>query len=59
VLIGSACWTDQNGAAIIYLDAARGADEAITEALDAHVEARQADDEGKDDDVPGTLAPKR
>jgi integrase len=35
---------DSERAAIIYQHAARGADEAITEAMDAHVEAEQADD---------------
>ena len=32
-------------AAIIYQHAARSADEAITQAMDAHVEADQPDDE--------------
>jgi integrase len=46
---------DSERAAIIYQHAARGADEAIIEAMDAHVEADQADDEDGGDgaaDVP-------
>jgi integrase len=48
---------DSERAAIIYQHAARGADEAITEAMDAHVEADQADDEDGDDGAGGVLVP--
>jgi integrase len=36
---------DSERAAVIYQHVARGADQAIAEAMDAHVEAQQADDE--------------
>ena len=48
---------DSERAAIIYQHAARGADEAITKAMDAHVEADQADDEDGDDGAGGVLVP--
>jgi len=43
---------DSERAAIIYQHAARGADQAIAEAMDAHVEAQQADADR------GTMAPR-
>ena len=46
---------DSERAAIIYQQAARGADEAITEAMDAHVEADQAGDEDGDDGAGSVL----
>jgi len=47
---------DSERAAIIYQHEARGADTAITDAIDAHVDAQRA---RNDDDVtpPGTLSP--
>jgi integrase len=46
---------DSERAAVIYQHAARGADEAITDAIDAHVEAGQADDEDGDAGSGGAL----
>ncbi len=49
---------DSERAAIIYQHEARGADAAITRAIDAHVESEQ----GKQNDdagTPGTTAPMR
>jgi hypothetical protein len=48
---------DSERAAIIYQHAAHGADQAITAAMDAHVEARQADGEDGDDGAAGVPAP--
>jgi integrase len=48
---------DSERAAIIYQQAARGADQAIAEAMDAHVEAQQADGEDRDDDVASAPVP--
>ena len=48
---------DSERAAIIYQHAARGADQAIAEAMDAHVEAQQADDERGDDGASGMPVP--
>src|SRR5215468_3896139 len=48
---------DSERAAIIYQHAARGADQAIAEAMDAHVEAQQTDDEDGDDGAAGMSAP--
>jgi hypothetical protein len=48
---------DSEHAAIIYQHAARGADQAIAEAMDAHVEAQQADAEDRDDGPTGVSAP--
>jgi integrase len=48
---------DSERAAIIYQHAARGADEAMTDAMDAHVEAEQTDDEDGDDGAAGALVP--
>jgi hypothetical protein len=43
-------------AALIYQHEARGADQAITNAIDSHVQAEQSSDED-DDGQAGTLAP--
>jgi hypothetical protein len=48
---------DSERAAIIYQHAARGADQAIAEAMDAHVEAQQADGERGDDGASGVPVP--
>jgi len=48
---------DSERAAIIYQHAARGADQAIAEAMDAHVEAQQADAERGDDGTSGVPVP--
>jgi integrase len=48
---------DSERAAIIYQHAARGADEAISEAIDAQVEAEQADDEDGDEGPSGAPVP--
>jgi len=48
---------DSECAAIIYRHAARGADQAIAEAMDAHVEAQQADAEDRDDGTASVSAP--
>lgn len=44
---------DSERAAMIYQHAAHGADSAITEAMDSHVEAEQAADDG----AAGALVP--
>jgi hypothetical protein len=44
-------------AAMIYQHAARGAGDAITEAMDSHVEAEQVRDEDGDDGAAGALVP--
>jgi hypothetical protein len=48
---------DSERAAIIYQHAARGADQAIAEAMEAHVEAQQADDDDRSDGAIGMPAP--
>jgi len=48
---------DSERAALIYQHEARGADAAITNAIDAHVDAHRAHDEGDDDSPPGILTP--
>jgi hypothetical protein len=48
---------DSERAAIIYQHAARGADQAIAEAMDAHVEAQQTDGERGDDGASGVPMP--
>ena len=48
---------DSERTAIIYQHAARGAEQAIAEAMDAHVEAEQADAEDRDDGAAGVSAP--
>ena len=48
---------DSERAAIIYQHVARGADQAIAEAMDAHVEAQQANDERGDDGASGVPLP--
>ncbi len=48
---------DSERAALIYQHEARGADTAITNAIDAHVDAQRARDDGNDDGLPGTLIP--
>jgi integrase len=47
---------DSERAAMIYQHEARGADRAITDAIDTHVQAERDHDEG-DDGTAGTLAP--
>jgi integrase len=48
---------DSERAAVIYQHAARGADQAIAEAMDAHVEAQQADGEKGGDGASGVPVP--
>jgi integrase len=48
---------DSERAAIIYQHEARGADSAITNAIDAHVDAQRARDDGDNLTPPGTLSP--
>jgi integrase len=48
---------DSERAAIIYQRVARGADQAIAEAMDAHVEAQQVDGETGDDGASGVPVP--
>ena len=48
---------DSERAAIIYQYAARGADQAIAKAMDAHVEAQQAGAEDRDDGAAGVPVP--
>jgi hypothetical protein len=48
---------DSERAAIIYQHAARGADEAMRDAIDAQVEADQADDEDGDEGASGAPVP--
>jgi hypothetical protein len=48
---------DSERAAVIYQHAARSADEAITDAIDARVEADQADDEDRNPGSGGALVP--
>jgi hypothetical protein len=47
---------DSERAAMIYQHEARGADRAITDAIDTHVQAERDNDEG-DDGTAGALAP--
>ncbi len=47
---------DSERAALIYQHAAHGADRAITDAIDRHVEAERSDDED-DDGAAGALVP--
>ena len=47
---------DSERAAMIYQHEARGADQAITRAIDTHVQAEQADDDDEDGPA-GVLAP--
>jgi hypothetical protein len=47
---------DSERAAMIYQHEARGADAAITNAIDAHVDAQRSPD-GAEDSLPGTLSP--
>jgi integrase len=48
---------DSERAALIYQHEARGADQAITRAIDTHVQAEQANDDDDDDGTAGVLAP--
>jgi len=50
---------DSERAAMIYQHAAGGADDAITEAMDSHVEAEQVCDEDGDNGAAGALVPAR
>ena len=47
---------DSERAALIYQHQARGADQAITDAIDRHVQAEQSGDQD-DDGSAGVLAP--
>jgi hypothetical protein len=46
-----------DNAAMIYQHEARGADRAITDAIDTHVQAEQRNDDDDDDGSAGALAP--
>lgn len=48
---------DSERAAMIYQREVRGADQAITSAIDAHIEAENADEGDDDDGATGALAP--
>ena len=48
---------DSDRAAMIYQHQARGADSAITSAIDAHITAAQDDDQGDDGGTAGVLVP--
>jgi integrase len=48
---------DSERAAMIYLHETRGADQAITSAIDAHIEAGRIDVGDDDDGTAGVLAP--
>ena len=48
---------DSERAAMIYQHEARGADAAITNAIDAHIDAEQSADEDGDDGLAGALVP--
>ncbi len=50
---------DSERAAMIYLHEARGADKAITSAIDAHVDAERKRDGDDDDGLAGALVPAR
>jgi hypothetical protein len=43
--------------AMMYQHEARGTDQAITDAIDNHVQAEQLGDDGEDDRAAGVLAP--
>jgi hypothetical protein len=49
---------DSKRAAMIYQHEARGADQAITSAIDHHVQAKQQPDGEDDDGQAGALAPR-
>jgi hypothetical protein len=42
---------------LIYQHEARGADQFITNAIDAHVQGEQGKDDGEEDDSAGNLVP--
>jgi chemotaxis response regulator CheB len=48
---------DSERAALIYQHEARGADKAMTDSIDAHVQAEQARQDDDDDGQAGTLVP--
>jgi integrase len=48
---------DSERAAMIYQHKARGADAAMTNAIDAHVQAEQSNDDDRDDGLAGVLGP--
>jgi hypothetical protein len=48
---------DRERAAMVYQHAARGADAAITHAIDAHIDAQQSADEDGGDGSSGALVP--
>jgi hypothetical protein len=48
---------DSERAAMIYQHEARGADAAITNAIDSHIDAEQSTDEDGDDGLAGALIP--
>ena len=48
---------DSERAAMIYQHDARGADRAITNAIEAHIEAGSTGDRDDDDGAAGVLAP--
>jgi integrase len=48
---------DSERATMIYQHEARGADRAITDAIDSHVQAEQLGDDDNDDGQAGALAP--
>jgi len=50
---------DSERAALIYQHEARGADAAIANAIDAHVDAQRARNDGDGLTPPGTLSPRR
>jgi hypothetical protein len=50
---------DSERAALIHQHEARGADAAITHAIDAHVDAQRARDDGNDDGPPRHPDPRR
>ena len=48
---------DSERAAMIYQHEARGADQLITNAIDAHVQGEQSKEDGDDDGSAGILIP--
>ena len=48
---------DSERAAMIYQHEARGADKAITDAIDAHVDDERGQDDDGDDGLAGVLVP--
>jgi hypothetical protein len=48
---------DSGRAAMIYQHVARGADQAITSAIDTHVQGEKRRDEDDEDDAAGALIP--